>query len=321
MSKQYQGSIPWNPRARLFALAIASTAQTVQVDNAGRMLIPQALRHSSDWKKDCIYSAQVLGSKSGMGTVGVKHIPKPPISGINSRIQLLSPHPHLTRKTCDFVVYQHQTVLKEATTSLVGIHQNGIYLDGTLGGGGHTEAILQATNGQVVGIDRDPAAIQAARRTSSTIWKSILRHQGCLRGHAIHHPTVGPFPWHYSRLGRVISPQLDQPDRGFSFQHDGPLDMRMDPDQDKCIHLAQSSGPIGTVRVLHEYGEEPRGDALRKRSLLVDHGIEPLRSHSVSPKQAAITTVGRIRQPNFSGHSNRRQRRTGATGRRSRTGP
>ena len=162
------------------------------------------------------------------------------------------------------MAYQHQTVLKEATTQLVGIHPKGTYLDGTLGGGGHTEALLQVTNGRVIGIDRDPAAIQAAQQRLSSYGTRFQALKGCFGDMRSIAQEWAPFHGIVLDLG-VSSPQLDNANRGFSFQQDGPLDMRMDPNQQRSARSwLNQVDETELSRVLREYGEEPRARRIAK---------------------------------------------------------
>ena len=162
------------------------------------------------------------------------------------------------------MAYVHQTVLREATTTLVGIHPQGTYLDGTLGGGGHSEALLEATNGQVVGIDRDPAAIHAAQQRLEGYGTRFHAVRGRFGDMATIAQRWAPFHGIVLDLG-VSSPQLDQAERGFSFQHDGPLDMRMDPSQQQSAQSWLNEVEESELtRVLREYGEEPRGRRIAK---------------------------------------------------------
>jgi 16S rRNA (cytosine1402-N4)-methyltransferase len=127
---------------------------------------------------------------------------------------------------------EHIPVLLNEAVDSLAIKPDGIYVDGTFGRGGHSRAILaQLETGRLLGLDRDPRAIQVANELASEDDRfSIERTNFSDIGEAV-----------YGRLwqGRVdgilldigvSSPQLDEAERGFSFQQDGPLDMRMDPD-------------------------------------------------------------------------------------------
>lgn len=125
--------------------------------------------------------------------------------------------------------YPHAPVLPEEVLQYLAPKDGGRYLDGTLGLGGHTSRILEAADCRVLGLDQDASALEmAAKRLEPLGDRVILRHS-----------RFGNFAEHLDALGwetvdgalvdiGVSSLQLDTPDRGFSFLHDGPLDMRMD---------------------------------------------------------------------------------------------
>ncbi|MFO1430383.1 MAG: 16S rRNA (cytosine(1402)-N(4))-methyltransferase RsmH [Candidatus Competibacteraceae bacterium] len=157
-------------------------------------------------------------------------------------------------------VLSHQAVLVQETIAALKIRPEGVYVDGTFGRGGHTRAMLAALGpqGRVLALDRDPAAAQYARdgfgtdprfrfeqTTLSRLAESIDRHglRGCIQGIVLD-------------LG-VSSPQLDDPERGFSFLRDGPLDMRMDPTTGmSAAHWLASADAGDIARVLKDFGEE-----------------------------------------------------------------
>jgi 16S rRNA (cytosine1402-N4)-methyltransferase len=134
----------------------------------------------------------------------------------------------------------------------------GRYVDGTLGGSSHAAAILRASSpdGWLYGCDRDPAAVEAARERLSEFTGRFEVRQGNFSELA---------EWIGQRscdgvlldLG-VSSPQLDRPERGFSFQQDGPLDMRMDPGQPAtAADLVNELSETELSRIFWELGDEP----------------------------------------------------------------
>jgi 16S rRNA (cytosine1402-N4)-methyltransferase len=136
------------------------------------------------------------------------------------------------------------------------------YLDGTLGGGGHTEPILlrSSPDGQVLGLDRDDEAIAAARaRLTGYRDRLTLRQANFLDAKAI----LAELDWHQVDgvvldLG-VSSQQINSPDRGFSFQFDSRLDMRMDRRQSLDAFEIVNRFPVAEIeRILKDYGEEAR---------------------------------------------------------------
>jgi len=129
-------------------------------------------------------------------------------------------------------------------------------VDATLGGGGHAEALL-AAGAEVIGVDRDPAAIAAARTRlgSSDRFRAIEGRAGELE--AVLGPMgLLPVDGVLLDLG-VSSPQLDTPGRGFSFQIDGPLDMRMGAGGETAAELIARLAEPELAAVLRELGEEP----------------------------------------------------------------
>jgi 16S rRNA (cytosine1402-N4)-methyltransferase len=134
-----------------------------------------------------------------------------------------------------------------------------IWVDGTFGRGGHSSAILSRmeTGDRLVVIDRDPEAIKVARILAQTDERVIVVH-GSWEAAVEELARRGIERWHGVLLDLgVSSPQLESGTRGFSFRHDGPLDMRMDPGsgQSAAVWLNQAE-ERDIVRVLREYGEE-----------------------------------------------------------------
>ena len=155
---------------------------------------------------------------------------------------------------------QHQTVLLPEAIAALAIRPDGCYVDGTFGRGGHSDLIRQqlGPTGQLIALDRDPVAIEVARSLFGTdprcraIQSNFAALDSVLVTQALQRQVHGLL----LDLG-VSSPQLDLAERGFSFQQDGPLDMRMDNSQGPTAAdwLAQVD-EAELVRVLRDYGEE-----------------------------------------------------------------
>lgn len=157
------------------------------------------------------------------------------------------------------MAFVHEPVLLAEVLQWMNVRENGVYADGTLGGGGHSGEMLEASGGTATlyGIDRDENAIAAATAR-------LEQYPGF---HAIHgnfhdvkallsQAGAPPLDGALLDLG-VSSPQLDQAERGFSYHEDAPLDMRMDRSQGMTAAdlLAEvSEGEL--TRILREYGEE-----------------------------------------------------------------
>lgn len=125
--------------------------------------------------------------------------------------------------------YLHKTVLLNEAVDALMIKSDGIYIDGTFGRGGHSRLILQklGPNGRLIAIDRDPRAIQEANLINDSRLILIHGEFSNVKQYVEELGLLGCIDGFLLDLG-VSSPQLDDPERGFSFMRDGPLDMRMD---------------------------------------------------------------------------------------------
>ena len=127
--------------------------------------------------------------------------------------------------------FEHIPVLRDEVVSLFASVPPGVVVDATVGGGGHAAALLQAYDDlRIVGLDRDPAALDAARERLSAFGDrvTLMAAPFSTLESVLSRPGFGPLSGVLLDLG-VSSPQLDWSERGFSFREDGPLDMRMDP--------------------------------------------------------------------------------------------
>lgn len=153
----------------------------------------------------------------------------------------------------------HRPVLVTEAVGLLRPAPGRVFLDGTLGGGGHSEALLEA-GASVVGVDRDPEALAEASARLAVFGDRFRAVHGNFSD-AAELPSVlasAPYDGALLDLG-VSSHQLDTAERGFSFRHDGPLDMRMDPSLgETAADLVNSVGEGELTRILREYGEEPQ---------------------------------------------------------------
>ncbi|MBL8618313.1 MAG: 16S rRNA (cytosine(1402)-N(4))-methyltransferase RsmH [Deltaproteobacteria bacterium] len=156
--------------------------------------------------------------------------------------------------------FVHAPVMLEATLRLLDPQPGGRFLDGTLGGGGHSAALLEAVGptGLVVSLDRDPHALAAAGQRLAPFGAASLRLRGRFSDMVALAGAHGPFDGVLLDIG-TSSPQLDHAARGFSFQHDGPLDMRMDPDGgESAAELIDRLDEEALADIIFRYGEEPR---------------------------------------------------------------
>lgn len=153
--------------------------------------------------------------------------------------------------------FEHRTVMRDEVVAALAPVPPGTVLDATLGGGGHAEAILLSrADLAILGIDRDPNAIEAARTRLATFGDRVMVHRGrfdeldaALEAHDVTQLSGAVFD-----LG-VSSPQFDHAERGFSYRHDAPLDMRMDPDDS-----------WSAADVVNGYDEDRLADVLRRHA-------------------------------------------------------
>ncbi|MDA8428647.1 MAG: 16S rRNA (cytosine(1402)-N(4))-methyltransferase RsmH [Geobacteraceae bacterium] len=156
--------------------------------------------------------------------------------------------------------FRHQSVMPEEVIQFLDPRPGGVYLDGTLGGGGHARLILErcTPGGMLVGIDQDREALRATGQRLAEFGSSAR----------LVHGNFGELDRHLDSLGVVAldgfildigvsSHQLDSGNRGFSFQHDAPLDMRMDTSQGRTAAELLNELPEQELeRIIWEYGED-----------------------------------------------------------------
>ncbi len=164
---------------------------------------------------------------------------------------------------------QHRTVLLHEAVDALVQRPDGVYLDGTFGRGGHSRLILQqlGADGRLLAIDRDFEAIAHARQGDAAITDPRF---------SIDHTSYAHFPEALAARGvagldgilldlGVSSPQIDTPERGFSFRFDGPLDMRMDPSQGQSAAEFLATASADRIKeVVRDYGEERFAPAIAR---------------------------------------------------------
>lgn len=155
--------------------------------------------------------------------------------------------------------FRHLSVMPDEVIRFLALKDTGIYLDGTLGGGGHSRLILEnAPQATLVGIDRDQAALAAAGKVLATFGERFRPVHGDFAGLAGHLAQRGltSLDGFILDLG-VSSHQLDTRERGFSFQQDAPLDMRMDTSHgETAADLLNDLPEQELERIIADYGEE-----------------------------------------------------------------
>ena len=155
--------------------------------------------------------------------------------------------------------FYHVSVLLDECIQGLNIKPDGIYVDGTLGGAGHSSQIAaRLTTGRLIGIDRDPVALKAAgERLAPYADRVTLVHSNfCEIASVLEQLQIPGVDGILLDLG-VSSPQLDDGARGFSYMADAPLDMRMNNEDALTAHMVVNTWPYEELkRILYEYGEE-----------------------------------------------------------------
>jgi 16S rRNA (cytosine1402-N4)-methyltransferase len=151
--------------------------------------------------------------------------------------------------------WTHQTVLLNEAVEALAIQPDGHYVDATFGRGGHSRLILSklSERGRLTAFDKDPQAVAVAQEMAAHDGRFFIRHEGfCHLGELPPASVDGVL----MDLG-VSSPQIDDPERGFSFRGDGPLDMRMDTTRGQSVAQWLETAEVSTLaEVIREYGEE-----------------------------------------------------------------
>ncbi|KAF0675446.1 16S rRNA (cytosine(1402)-N(4))-methyltransferase RsmH [Profundibacterium mesophilum] len=149
---------------------------------------------------------------------------------------------------------------------------SGRWLDGTFGAGGYARGLLAAGAAQVIGVDRDPAVFEMAQDWAPEFGDRLRLVEGTF-GDLDEH-AGGPLDGVVLDLG-VSSMQLDQPERGFSFRNDGPLDMRMGPGIPSAADLIARIEEEPLADILYHYGEE-RASRRIARAIVQARAVEPV---------------------------------------------
>ncbi|MFG3453981.1 MULTISPECIES: 16S rRNA (cytosine(1402)-N(4))-methyltransferase RsmH [Pseudomonadaceae] len=156
--------------------------------------------------------------------------------------------------------YSHVTVLLDEAVAALAVRPDGRYLDGTFGRGGHSRLLLRqlGPDGCLLGFDKDPLAIATGQALAADDGRFVVvqRSFAELGSELAERGWTGTLSGVLLDLG-VSSPQLDDPERGFSFLNDGPLDMRMDPSRGvSAAEWIATASEDDIARVFKEYGEE-----------------------------------------------------------------
>ena len=185
--------------------------------------------------------------------------------------------------------FHHVSVLLEECIQGLNIKPEGIYVDGTLGGAGHSSHIAEhLTTGRLIGIDRDPVALAAAgERLAPYKDRVTLVHSNfCQMDSVLRNLGIGGVDGILLDLG-VSSPQLDDGDRGFSYMTDAPLDMRMDGGDALTADTVVNTWSYEELKkILYEYGEERYAPAI---------AAAIVRRRETAPLHTTLELVGVIR--------------------------
>lgn len=173
----------------------------------------------------------------------------------------------------------HVPVLLREVLEALRPERGGVYVDATLGLGGHAEAILASGEGvRLVGIDRDPDALAFSRERLGRFGDRFVAVEGRHEELALHLDRLGlhEVDGVLADLG-VSSMQLDRAERGFSFMKDGPLDMRMGASGPTAADLVAELPAEELAKIFFEYGEEPRSRAVA-RAIVQARETAPIRT-------------------------------------------
>jgi 16S rRNA (cytosine1402-N4)-methyltransferase len=195
---------------------------------------------------------------------------------------------------------QHQTVLLHETVDAVLGAPDGVYVDATFGRGGHSRLLLQrlSARGRLIALDRDPQALAAAASGEGAIADPRF---------SIHHANFGAMAEVLAALGvqrvdgvlmdiGVSSPQIDTPERGFSFRFDGPLDMRMDPTRgESAADFLARADERQIAQVIRDYGEERFAFPIAKAVVARRAGGQPVQR--TSELSALVARAVKTREP------------------------
>lgn len=156
------------------------------------------------------------------------------------------------------MTFEHKSVLLNEAVDMLNVKDGGIYVDGTLGGGGHSEAILSRANCKLIGIDRDDDALEAAGERLKKFGDRFIKVKSNFSdiGKVLDDLNIEKIDGCILDLG-VSSYQLDTANRGFSYNHNAMLDMRMDQSQYLSAHnIVNEYSERELTRIIRDYGEE-----------------------------------------------------------------
>jgi 16S rRNA (cytosine1402-N4)-methyltransferase len=212
--------------------------------------------------------------------------------------------PKKTLNDAGALSFYHRSVLLDEVLEMLLVAPGRTYLDGTLGGGGHSEALLEA-GAIVVGVDQDEDALVHARKRLARFGERFMGVHASFGDVAEVLGAMGIHQLDGALLDLGVSSyQIDTPERGFSFQNDGPLDMRMNRlSPVSARELVNTASAEQLERIFREYGEEPNAKKIAQR-LTRDRMVRPLQStfdlvrsvESVSPRRGKTHPATKVFQ-------------------------
>jgi len=192
--------------------------------------------------------------------------------------------------------FEHATVMRDEVIRAIAPRPGGVYVDATLGGGGHVVALLEAEpRARIVALDRDPVAVEAARERLATVADRVTVAQAAFSGVRMQLDRLGidRVDGLMADLG-VSSPQLDDPERGMSFRREGPIDMRMDREAgETALELLERLTDDELANVIYDYGDERRSRRIA-RSIKKALAAGELRT-TLDLRRAIVRAVGPAR--------------------------
>lgn len=192
--------------------------------------------------------------------------------------------------------FEHVTVMKGEVVRAIAPREGGVYVDATLGAGGHTVALLEAEpRARIVALDRDPAAVGAAAEWLVPVADRVVLVRSVFSRlrEQLDELGIGRVDGVVADLG-LSSPQLEDPERGMSFRQEGPIDMRMDPQGEQtALELVGALSDDELANLIFEYGDERRSRRIA-RSIKKALAAGELRT-TLDLRRAIVRAVGPTR--------------------------
>ena len=189
----------------------------------------------------------------------------------------------------------HVPVLVSDVIQALALNEGETVVDGTFGAGGYTRAMLSAGAGRVIGFDRDPEAIELGGSLVPNPRLTLIEERFSQMDRVLEERGIGLVDAIALDIG-ISSMQLDRAERGFSFQSDGPLDMRMGRSGLTAAEFLNTAEEAEIARVLRDYGEEPRARAIA-RAIVAARPVERTAELAAIVRRAAGFRQGQKSDP------------------------